>query len=88
MIKLNKFKIGIPKRNRKHVHFGLSYVDGWFTPNIMLLRAITAPTPLFKREDVQICPMPEPMSKIFYIDYINMLKPLNNALGCVKIPDA
>lgn len=88
MIKLNKFKIGIPRISRHCVYFGLSYVDGWFTPNMLLLRARTTPTLLFKREDVWICPLPEPMSKIFYIDYINMLKPLNSALGCVKIPDA
>lgn len=76
MIKLNKFKIGISRRNRIPVYFGLSYVHNWDSPNV-LLRGIVR-SPLFTREAVQISPILEPMSKVFYVDYINLLKTTNS----------
>jgi len=94
MIKLNKFKTGISRRNRIPVDFGLSYVHNWDSPNVLWRGIVRSPLftqlrmSLFTREAVQISPILEPMSKVFYVDYINLLKTTNSSIGCVKIPDA
>ena len=95
MIKLNKFKTGISRRNRIPVYLGLSYVHNLDSPNVLLRGTVRSPLfiwadppVLITREVIQIAPMPEPMSMIFYVDYINLLKTTNSSIGCVKIPDA
>lgn len=81
MIKLNKFKTGISRRNRIPVYFGLSYVHNWDSPNVLWRGIVRSPRfiqadtqLLITREVIQIAPMPEPMNKIFYVDYMNLLK--------------
>jgi len=74
MIALKPWKIGISRRVRQPVYFGLSYVKGWLDPNWLLNGwaagyvyapyVMASPLPIALKV-VEIKPMAEPESVFF-----------------------